>query len=141
MILVDAKHWPLLLLRYEGTVSLAEVEDCLTTFDRLAVRKQRFVSVSDISRVHMPSGDVLRRYAKWHRENQDLLRTFCLGSATIAPSALVRGILKAVNWLQPSPEPQVVVATLEEGLRFVEDRLTEGRLALPKSAVSLTRFA
>ncbi len=138
MIVVDSKHWPLLLLRFERTISLADVEGCLQTFDKLGARNERYVSITDISTVQMPSGDVLRRYANWYRDHEALLRAYCLGSATMAPSTLVRGILKALNWIQPSPQPQVVVSTFQEGMRYVTGRLKEGGMELPATAVGLT---
>lgn len=45
------------------------------------------------------------------------------GQAVVVPTAVARGVLTAVYWLSPPVYPVQAVATLEEGLEWVENSL------------------
>jgi hypothetical protein len=137
MIDVDDSRWPLVLIEYRGSISMAELKRFLAELDRLLERRQPLVAIADISALRTPGPDLLRRQAAWYRARESSLREFCLASATVANSAMVRGILKAVNWLHPMPQPQTVVETAAEALDFVEQKLKERQLALPPSTAQL----
>jgi hypothetical protein len=137
MIQVDPRHWPLVVIEYRGTLSMTELLQSHGELDGLLERKRPFVTVGDISALRTPGVELLRRQAGWYREREDQLRMFCLASATIADSPMVRGILKAVNWIHRMPQPQAVVGNFGEGLDFVESKLKEQQLALPPSAARL----
>jgi hypothetical protein len=137
MISLDSGHWPLVLIQYRGVVSLSDLNGSISELDRVLDRRQPFVSIGDISELRMPGPDVMRRNASWYKDNDGALRSYCLGAATIATQATVRGILKAANFLHPLPQPHLVVQTFDEALEFVERKLAERKLTLPKSVQSL----
>jgi hypothetical protein len=137
MIRVDSSHLPLVLIEYEGRLTMAELNDCLAEFDRLLDRGERYVSISDISQLETPGPELLRRQARWFREREQVLGSLCIAAATIAPSAIARGLLKALSWLHPMPLPQTVVSTFDEAFDFVEDKLKQEHRQLPASAVQL----
>ncbi len=137
MIRVNSFHLPLVVIDYDGVLTMADLTDSLAEFDRLLERRQRYVSISDISRLSTPGPDLLRRQARWYGERKDAMRELCVASATVAPSAIARGLLKALSWLQPLPQPQATVATFKEAFTFVERKLKEENLELPASAAEL----
>jgi hypothetical protein len=72
-----------------------------------------------------------------------------VGGATVTPSPILRGIITALYWLQPSPSPTFPVATRHEGmLKGIEMLEAGGVLLSPrlveyrdKHGVGSARFA
>ena len=57
------------------------------------------------------------------KANHDKSAAYCAGYAFVIDSAVVRGILTAILWLAPMPAPHVVVSTVEEGERWLREKL------------------
>jgi hypothetical protein len=53
------------------------------------------------------------------------------GTATVIASPLVRGILTAIHWLSPPPHPFLNVATVEDGLTFLNTCAVRAGMAVP----------
>jgi hypothetical protein len=67
---------------------------------------------------------------EWIKCTASLARAAALGSATVTPSALLRGIITALYWLQPPPTPVLTVATRHEGMLKGIEMLERERLLL-----------
>jgi hypothetical protein len=64
------------------------------------------------------------------------MRKYSLGAALVITSPVVRGMLKALLWMQPMPQPHIVCGTTEEALRWLRDRFRSERIDLPSSLPS-----
>jgi hypothetical protein len=53
-----------------------------------------------------------------------------VGGATVTPSPILRGIITAVYWLQPSPSPTFPVATRHEAMLKGIEMLEAGSVLL-----------
>ncbi len=122
MISVDERYWPLVLYRFSGDVPLAELERYLARQDELLGRKQPTGSVVLTENVKMWDTQVLRRQAQWIKTNEELLRRYSVGVGLVIHSPIVRGMLKAVLWIQPMPQPYIVTASVDEALKWLRDR-------------------
>jgi hypothetical protein len=130
MISIDDRYWPLVLYRFSGAVSLAELEDYLVRQDEMLARKQMTGSIVMTEHVKMWDTPVLRRQAQWIKANEALLRRYSVGVALMIQSPLVRGMLKALLWIQPMPQPYIVVATADEGLKWLRDRFLALKISI-----------
>jgi hypothetical protein len=122
MIEVDDRHWPLVLYRFSGDVSLPELDDYLKRQDEMLQRKQMTGSLVLTDHVKMWDTPVLRRQADWIKRNEEMLRRYSVGAALIIQSPIVRGMLKALLWMQPMPQPHMVSGNVDEALRWLRSR-------------------
>ena len=128
MISIDDRHWPLVVFRYQGEVSMPDLEACLHRQEEMIVRQQPCVSLVLTTELKMWETAVLRRQADWIKAHHDDLRKLSLGVALVIASPVVRGMLKAVLWLQPIPQPHVVVPSIAQALPWLRTRLAERKL-------------
>jgi len=122
MIEVDDRYWPLVVFRFSGEVSLPELNEYLERQDELLSRKQMMGSIVLTDNLRMWEAAVLRRQAEWIKQHLEALRRYSIGVGLIIQSPVVRGMLKAVLWIQPMPQPHLVCATVEEALTWLRPR-------------------
>jgi len=56
----------------------------------------------------------------WWKENEELMKNFCAGTAYIIPNAAIRGILKTIFSFQKQPVPYKIFETETEALTWVK---------------------
>jgi hypothetical protein len=137
MIEVDDRHWPLTIFRFSGRISMLELDAYLGLMTGLLDRGDRDGYSAGIviqKKVKAWDSALARRQAQWMKANAERLRKNSLGVALVLDSPLMRGLLRAILWLQPMPQPHTVVATVEEGLAWVEKRLATAGLKIPEAA-------
>jgi hypothetical protein len=121
-IVVDTRDWPILIMELpEGRVPDAAVRESLAHIERLMRETppgSKFFQLTDLSRMTELAPATQRKYAaEWSASTEALARRCRVGGAVVATSAMVRGILTAVFWLNKASSPTTVVATRNEGLR------------------------
>ncbi len=80
------------------------------------------MSSRPIARKH---GNERRMQSDWIRANQAELSRTVDAIAFVFGSALMRGALHAVLWLQPIPVPHEIFGTFDEALTWARDRLRD----------------
>src|SRR5215471_11476687 len=105
MIEVDERLWPLVIFRFRFRPSMEELEAYLARQDAMLARREPMVSLVLAEEAKLWETAVLRRQADWIKHNQDQLRQYSLGAALVLQSPIVRGMLKAILWIQPMPQP------------------------------------
>jgi hypothetical protein len=128
MISVDTERWPLVVYRFANEVTLTQLEAYLARQEELLLRRQPSASLVIVESLRMWEPVVVKRQAAWIRDHQDELRRASLGVALVLTSPVARGILKAVLWMQPMPQPHKVCATIEEALDWVRGRFANARI-------------
>jgi hypothetical protein len=66
--------------------------------------------------------------AEWMKGYDALIRERTVGCAFVLPSALQRGILTAILWIQPMACPHTIVGTLDEALEWTRGKLARKEL-------------
>ena len=130
MISVDSQRWPLVVFRFANEVTLRQLEAYLAHQVEMLLRRERSASVVIVESLRMWEPALVKRQATWIREHHDELRRASLGVALVMTSPLARGILKAVLWMQPMPQPHKVCSTVEEALAWVAGRFADARIRI-----------
>jgi hypothetical protein len=130
MIDVDERHWPFVVFHFRGQVSMDELEKYLARQDELLARHQPTCSIVLAEEAKLWETPVLRRQAEWIKTNQELLRRYSLGAALVIQSPIVRGMLKAILWIQPMPQPHAVFPRVDDALRWLRERVRLANAAI-----------
>lgn len=125
----DASGWPVVLFRFSGRLDIADNERYFRDSNALLEAPPGFTCVLDGVDMALPEVELVRQQANWIRTNREAMRQVSRGFALIAPSAVIRGLVRAVFHIQPLPVPYAIFAELDEGLAWARERAT----ALPLS--------
>ena len=111
----DESKWPRLRIRMNRKPSDDEFRDYLERYEAYLARTERYGLVLDVApAVGMTSVSQARMQAEWMKGNGSRLRERCWGVAFLLPSAVHRGVLKAILKMQPVPTDYTVVGSMEE---------------------------
>jgi len=130
MIEIDDRLWPLVIFRFRFRPSMDELERYLARQEEMLARKQPMISLVQAEQAKLWETPVLRRQAEWIKEHEALLRQYSLGVAMVMQSPIVRGMLKAILWIQPMPQPYTVCSSVEEGLRWLRERVASAHASI-----------
>jgi hypothetical protein len=131
MIQVDESQWPLVRFTSRGTADEGNFDTYLRSYDRVLAHGQRYVAIFDASEAKPLEVGQMKAQAAWIRANAQRLIELNLGIAFVIPSPMIRGVLKAVLWLQPLPQPYTVVGSYDDAYRWVETKARLGDIYLP----------
>jgi hypothetical protein len=130
MITVSADRWPLVIYRFAHEVTLPQMEAYLAQQEEMLRRRERSAAVVIVESLRMLDSAVLKRQAAWIKDHTDELRRVSLGVALVLTSPLARGMLKALLWMQPMPQPMKVCSTAEEALEWVAARFAQAHIKI-----------
>jgi hypothetical protein len=131
--------WPIVLIEFpEKRVTDADLRSVLEHFESLLKEAEKYqekiFSITDLTMMRETTPASQRQFTgEWIKRTASLARAAALGSATVTPSALLRGIITALYWLQPPPTPVLTVATRHEAmLKGIEMLEREKMLLSPR---------
>lgn len=125
----DDSLWPLLLIRLEGAISDPQLDAFFAHGHDTLLRGERYVSIFDLTRLHLPTPEQRQRLAHWTKEHESLLRESLLGSVFVLSSPFLRMMLSLLFHLAPTPAPYVVVPSVASGVVWAAARLDQAGLS------------
>jgi hypothetical protein len=135
-ILVSVADWPIVVTEFpEKAVpdeALRSVFDHLESLMTEAKRDgEKVFIITDISRMRQITPASQRRLAAdWLKRVGPLTLVASAGGATVTPSTILRGVITALFWLQPSPTPFFCVATRHDAMVKGIEMLQAARVLL-----------
>lgn len=127
----DERRWPLVRVTFRGTAADDVFDAYLARMSALVRRGERIATVLDARRAGGTPAVQRRKQAAWQAHHADELRKNVVGTAFVIDLPIIRGVLTAILWLSPLPQPHVVVATLDEADRWALERLHASGVAAP----------
>jgi len=128
-IQVDMARFPIVIVRWQGTNTDAQMLAYLSTMTSIVQRPEPKVIVYDALTAQIPAPSQRRLQGEWMVTHQASMARWGAGTAFVFSSAVMRGALTAVLWLAPIPNGHFVTSTVEEALAWGEARLREAQLA------------
>jgi hypothetical protein len=112
---MDESAFPLVVATFTGHVTADVVGAYFARVDAWCKDRRRYAAVLDISRTDVPSAAERRHVAKEMAARHAAITRCCAGTAIVLTSAMLRGAVTAVLWLQPMKHPVAIVATRASG--------------------------
>lgn len=122
---VDLTRWPIVVHTTEGDLTDADVEAYIREADAVLARQERHVTVLDSTRMGKVSAYVRKRTVQWQRDHRRELAQYCAGTVFVISSPWLRFMAMTVLMVTNLPTPVRVCDTLEEGLAWAEERLSD----------------
>jgi hypothetical protein len=127
----DDTRAPMVVITSSGDSTNEEFDAYLTTMTKLLQKRQRYGIVLDARRSARPSPVQRQKQADWMKRYAAEIRAYNVGIGFVIDNAIVRGALTAILWLQPTPAPHRVFASLDAAERWVTELLQQEGLRVP----------
>ena len=138
MIEIEETQWPMVTVTFSGKVTAAEMAEYLTAMERYHRSDDRYIGLVSIRDLKPPDASIIRIQADWVKKHEAQLRKQSLGVALVLPSLWMVGMVRAVLWIQPMPQPYFICASVDEAMPWLQERL---RLAGINTSVRNARVA
>lgn len=127
---LDVSRWPVVVVTPPMSVSNDQLDHFFAAFDRDVVsRRRRYCIVLDLRRCQGMPASQRKVLTDRMQRGEDRARMFCVGSALIFDSALLRSLLTAIMWVREPPNPVKVFATVDEGAEWAVKLLDATKVA------------
>ncbi|MEM6958453.1 MAG: hypothetical protein AAF411_20865 [Myxococcota bacterium] len=120
------------VVRVEGEATLEDVRGATATLlaEYRSWERPRTLVV-DLSELEPVGAKIRQEFAAWRRRHRPVFKTSVYAGVFVVPTALLRGVLTAVSWVQPTNVTRTsYVATIEEAIQRAEahERARESEL-------------
>jgi len=127
----DESRDPLIVIAFTGTASDEDFDAYLARMDLIVERRRPNVMIFDARKAERPGPAQRHLQSAWMKKHDDLLRRHSLGCAFVLSSAVVRGALTAIFWVQPAAMPTLVTGNMAEATAWCLAKLGEKGVAAP----------
>lgn len=86
-------------------------------------QKQKVAIIFDASNAVLPAIKYQKMQGDWLKENEQLMKDYCLGTAYIIPNLIIRNVLKAIFTFQKQPVDYLVCKTMNEAEFWTKEQL------------------
>jgi len=120
----DTTEFPIVFIRFTGEPSTDQnFQEYLNGLDALYEREELFAIVFDATEAAIPSLRHQKMQAYWLRNNTELVKSYCKGTAYIILKSTTRAILKLIFAITPQPVPYKIVVTEKDGRNWALSQL------------------
>ena len=116
--MLELERWPIIVLRVRNDTSPEQFQKVFGKYEsEVFARRKRYVSITDLTELSRPPGARERRaMADWMRDKDPVMSRLAIANSNVSGSAVARGALKALYWVQKPNIPQATHSTLDEAL-------------------------
>ncbi len=121
---IDRSEFPIVKVVFTGETAQADnfpiyLEEVRQSYDS----KSPLAIIFDASNAVFPGIAYQKMQAKWLKENQQLMKDFCKGTAYIIPNIIIRNVLQTIFAFQTQPAPYLVCSTYQEAEVWAKKQL------------------
>ncbi|MGY6562046.1 MAG: STAS/SEC14 domain-containing protein [Luteibaculaceae bacterium] len=121
---ISALEKGIFLVRFTGAKATEEnftyyLEENLALYNS----KETLSIIFDASNAALPGFSLQRMQANWLKNNEDLMKSYCKGTAYVIQNPITRGILQAIFALQGQPIPYTVVKEMGTALDWCRGKM------------------
>lgn len=135
-IVFDARYSPLIISTFFGKCDLEAARwhtDLINQVTLQAARRgQRVITISDASHSDRPTAEARKFWADNMSTGSATVQAATLGTYVVFSSAVVRGALTAIGWLNPEVKKIETFGTLPEAVHAAVRRFAKERLPAPE---------
>lgn len=133
-IRLDDRHWPLVVVVYEGSPDTTVFERYLGEMDRYLGKKERHGYLLDGREGAMLGGEQRTAQGLWLKSRKDALRQFSMGTGLVIRSAAVRFLVSAIYLIQRPVAPTESFGTVPEAYSWLGTIFAKEQRKLPPLA-------
>lgn len=125
--IIDETTFPIVTIRFTGEgASDQNFQHYLDAVKAVYDQQQRLSLIFDARQARLPALKYQKMQAQWLKDNEQMMQSFCAGTAYVINQRIIRSVLRAIFSLQTQPVPYVVVGSEEEAIEWCTEQLSRG---------------
>ncbi len=122
--IVETDEFPMVTVRFTGNAANQEnFSTYLKELKEIYDQKKEVAILFDASLAVFPGITYQKQQALWLKENEDLMKEYCLGTAYVIPNLIIRNVLKAIFKFQKQPIPYYVSSEISEAEDWINSKI------------------
>lgn len=121
---IDSSDFPIIKVVFTGE---AASEDNFSTYlfelKQIYLSKLPIAILFDASNAVFPGIKYQKMQAQWLKDNEQLMKSFCQGTAYVIPNFLIRNVLNTIFTFQKQPVDYKVCRTYSEAVSWIKNKL------------------
>jgi hypothetical protein len=134
-ITFDDSLWPLLVVKFSGAVSNAQIEEYLAKRGSYLARRQKHVLIYDTASFRVLTNEQRQRQINWLKERAALLKETSLGSALVITSPVFRLVLSIVLQFSQAGTVYHTARSLPDAASWAAARLVDAGMPMEAQRV------
>ena len=120
---IDSSKFPVINVIFTGNEATEEnFTQYLIELKEIYLKEEKIALIFDASNAIIPGIAYQKMQAKWLKVNKELMIKYCLGTAYIIPSLLIRNVLKAIFIIQKQPVDYTVCKNETDANYWVDNK-------------------
>lgn len=124
--IIDDVQFPIIRVTFTGESADSEnfpfyLSEVKQTYDH----KKNLAIIFDATDAVLPALSFQQMQAQWLKDNTQLMKDFCAGTAYIIPNIIIRNVLKAIFSFQSQPVPYIICAETTKAEEWVSKQLVD----------------
>ena len=120
---MDERRYPLILVRFRGTMSDATADLHLTRSTRCVEDGWVWALIVEASYMHELGANQRRKFSSWIQTHRRALTQQCVCQAYVVPSIIQRMALRSILMISPMPVPNRVFNSVDAAADWCAQRL------------------
>ncbi len=121
---IDSSEFPIIKVVFTGEAATAEnFPIYLEEVKQNYASEQPIAIIFDATKAVFPGITYQKMQAQWLKDNEQLMKNFCKGTAYVIPNLIIRNVLSAIFTFQKQPVPYLVCSTNTEAVAWVKKQL------------------
>jgi hypothetical protein len=124
--IIDEAQFPIIKVTFTGESADTEnfplyLSEVKQTYDH----QKNLAIIFDASNAVLPALSFQKMQAKWLKDNTQLMKDFCAGTAYILPNIIIRNVLKAIFSFQIQPVPYIICEDASTAEEWINKQLAD----------------
>jgi cAMP phosphodiesterase len=121
---IDSSEFPIIKVVFTGEAATQEnFPDYLQKLKDNYNSRESIAIIFDATKAVLPGITYQKMQAKWLKENEQLMKDYCIGTAYVIPNRIIRNVLSAIFAFQKQPVEYLVCKDLMEAEAWVRGQL------------------
>ena len=123
---IDKAQFPIIKVIFTGESADTEnfplyLSEVKQTYDH----QKNLAIIFDASKAVLPALSFQQMQAQWLKDNTQLMKDFCVGTAYIIPNIIIRNVLKAIFSFQNQPVPYIICEDVSKAEAWIIKQLAD----------------
>ncbi len=124
--LIKAEEFPVVVVEFTGHKATDEnFAQYLEELNGLYAKKERLAILFDASNAVFPGIKYQKMQGDWLKENEQMMKDYCAGTAYVITNTIIRGVLKTIFKFQKQPVPYYICSDYVEANNWVIQKLSD----------------
>jgi len=124
--IIDEAQFPIINVTFTGESADTEnfplyLSEVKQTYDH----QKKLAIIFDASKAVLPALSFQQMQAQWLKDNTQLMKDFCAGTAYIIPNIIIRNVLKAIFSFQSQPVPYIICEDVSKAEAWIIKQLAD----------------